>query len=78
VRQLTKSANLDRAITLASTVRTDCRRVLGEEHPLSQAVAANLPRARATTAGRRVDPGGESEPSSKRLRRTDRDPPLKK
>jgi Tetratricopeptide repeat len=33
VRQLTRSANLDRAITLAGTVRTDCQRLLGDEHP---------------------------------------------
>jgi hypothetical protein len=31
VRQLTESASLDRAITLATTVRTDCQRLLGNE-----------------------------------------------
>lgn len=53
VCQLMGSADLDRAITLASTVRAECRRLLSQEHPLSQTVAANLQRARTRPPRRR-------------------------
>ncbi len=43
------AGRLDQAIPLYEQTLTDCRRLLGEEHPLSQAVAANLQRARTTT-----------------------------
>lgn len=42
VRQLTQSASLDRAISLASTVHTDSRRLLGQEHPDTLISANNL------------------------------------
>jgi hypothetical protein len=46
VRQLIGSANLDRAITVASTVLADYRRLLGGEHLPMKTVAVNLQRAR--------------------------------
>jgi hypothetical protein len=51
VRRLTGSANLERAITLANTVRTDCQRLLGEEPPNTLTSVNNLTDAYAS-AGR--------------------------
>ena len=51
VCQLTQSASLERAITLASTVHTDCQRLLGEKHPSTLSSAHNLALA-CSAAGR--------------------------
>jgi len=42
VRQLLAAADLDRAITLGNDVLTDCRRLLGAEHPSTLTSANNL------------------------------------
>jgi Tetratricopeptide repeat len=44
-----EAGRLEQAIPLFEQTLTGCRRLLGQEHPLSQAVAANLQRARTTT-----------------------------
>jgi hypothetical protein len=60
VRQLTNSANLDRAITLANTVHTDCQRLLGGEHLRNTPHADRSERPRGRLRSRR---GGWSRPS---------------